>query len=126
MWVCSYGVVNCRICMRPIDDENSLRAKSTGRAIEAVSKALVGGSVRAKVGSKGDISFSGLTDADRGGLTDVEIYRNLIVNGSSLVRAKLSYAELVAGRAVNSKTIGHVGVSGPVFQAQAVESANAV
>lgn len=114
-WVCSFGVVNCRICRRPMTAEEILEAEAarTAAVTETVSKALVAGTVRLQVSARGGIEFSGLGAGLRDGLSDEVIYRNILVNGSASAKAAIARAEQMSGRRVDPKIVGHVLAGGP-------------
>ena len=87
----------------------SQRAAEVRSVVERLSREISLGRVKVKVGSQGAIAFSGLTDAERDGVTDACIYRRLMVTGSALARAKIAQAEMVAGRTVDKQALaqGH-------------------
>lgn len=53
----------------------------------------------------GAVAFQGLDENLRGGVSDACIYRRLLVSGSSLAKAALQRAELVAGRSVDKQML---------------------
>lgn len=53
----------------------------------------------------GAIAFQGLDENLRGGVSDACIYRRLLVSGSSLTKAALQRAEMMAGRAVDKQAL---------------------
>jgi len=85
----------------------SERKAEVVKMVENLSKALVSGRVTAKVGPQGAITFVGLTDAERDGVTDACAYRRLMVTGSALAKAAIARAEQVAGRSVNRQALAH-------------------
>ena len=87
----------------------SQRAEEVRKATAKLAQQLASGQVKPKVNSKGGIAFEGWTDADRDGVTDACVYRRLLVSGSSLAIAKITQAELLAGRSVDKKLLaqGH-------------------
>jgi hypothetical protein len=82
------------------------RKEEVRAAVDRLQKALVSGQVKAIVGANGGVAFSGLSDADRDGVTDACAYRRLLVQGSALAKAKLAQAEQMAGRSINKQAIG--------------------
>ena len=74
------------------------RAEEVRKAVERITTGLVNGRIKAKVGPQGAIAFSGLTDADRDGVTDACAYRRIMVSGSALAKEAIMRAELMAGR----------------------------
>lgn len=53
----------------------------------------------------GAITFTGLTDEERRSVSDACIYRRIIATGSSLAKAEIARAELLAGRGVDKKVL---------------------
>lgn len=58
-----------------------------------------------KVGPQGAISFTGITDSERRGITDGCIYRRIMATGTALARAEIAKAEQLAGRSVDKSVI---------------------
>lgn len=111
-YVCSYGVYNCPICVpnraKKAQSTAQIAAK-TKKVTEAVAKAIASGRVKPKISPTGGITFTGLTDLERSGLTDEVIYRNLIKSKpSGLVAAAFERAEAMAGRKVSADITKHV------------------
>lgn len=96
-WICSFGVVNCPICRAPVKRPG---IKATRKTVATVSQAIAQGLAKVKVSALGAVTIAGLTDAERGGLTDLELYRNLMANGGPLAKAAIARAEQMAGRTV--------------------------
>lgn len=65
------------------------------------------GWVKVKVGPQGAITFAGLTEEQRDGVTDACAYRRLMVTGSALARAQIAKAEQLAGRGVDRKVVSN-------------------
>jgi hypothetical protein len=76
------------------------------RAVDRLQKGLANGSVKARVGPQGGITFVGLSEADRSGVTDACAYRRIMVSGSAFARAAISRAEQIAGRTIDKQVIG--------------------
>jgi hypothetical protein len=53
----------------------------------------------------GAIAFTGMTDAERGGVSDACTYRMLMVSGSALAKQAIARAEQLAGRGVNKQAL---------------------
>jgi hypothetical protein len=85
----------------------SERADEVRRAVQKVADGLISGRVTAKVGPQGAIAFSGLTEAERDGVTDACVYRRLMATGSALAKAKIAQAEALAGRSVDRQALAH-------------------
>ena len=66
---------------------------------------LARGLVKVRVGSQGTIVFEGWTQEDRGRVSDACAYRKLMVVGSSLAKATIAKAELLAGRKVSAPAL---------------------
>ena len=81
------------------------RATEVRAAVDALSRGLAAGRIKAVVGTNGGVAFQGF-DAERDGVTDACAYRRLLVQGSALAKAKLVQAEQMAGRSVNRQAIG--------------------
>lgn len=74
--------------------------------VRKIDQKVASGAVKVKVGPQGAVAFDGITDEERDGITDVCIYRRMMVSGSALARAKIQQAEMLAGRPVNRQVIG--------------------
>lgn len=66
---------------------------------------LVNGKVVVKVGRNGAVTFTGIPDDERAGITDGCIYRRIMVSGSALAKQKIVAAELRAGVTVNKQMV---------------------
>lgn len=82
------------------------RADEVRRAVSALDQALQQRRVKVTVGPQGAIAFSGLTEAERAGVTDACAYRRLMATGTALARAEIAKAEQMSGRTVNRQVIG--------------------
>jgi hypothetical protein len=82
------------------------RAEEIRKAVDRLSKGLTNGSVKAVVSPKGAIAFTGLTEAERDGVTDACAYRRIMVSGSALAKEAILKAEIRAGRSVDKQVIG--------------------
>lgn len=82
------------------------RAEEVRKAVAKVAEALASGKAKAKVGPQGAVAFEGLSEADRGGVTDACIYRRIMAGGgNALARAALARAEQMAGRSVDRRVV---------------------
>lgn len=63
------------------------------------------GIVQVKVDAKGGVTFSGIPEADRPGITDACIYRRVMVSGSQLAIQAIAKAERLAGRSVDRQLV---------------------
>ena len=75
-------------------------------AAQRFAQGLANGTVKAVVGAQGAIAFTGLTEAERDGLTDACVYRRIMSTGSALARAAIARAEQLAGRTVDRNVVG--------------------
>ena len=82
------------------------RAEEVRQVAEKAAQALAQGRIKAVVGPQGAIAFTGLTEADRDGVTDACIYRRLLSTGSRLALQQIAKAEALAGRTVDKQVIG--------------------
>ena len=81
------------------------RKAEVKKRMTQVDKLIAARKVQMKVGPQGAITFIGLSDEDRDGLTDVCIYNTLTKTGSAAVRMALARAEQLAGRSIDRKVI---------------------
>ncbi len=85
----------------------SERKDEVRRATEKFVAGLKNGLVKAVVNKvTGAVAFTGISDADRDGVTDACAYRRVMVSGSALAIAAIAKAEQLAGRAVDRKVVG--------------------
>jgi hypothetical protein len=82
------------------------RVTEVKKAVERIQTGLTNGSVKAVVSPRGAIAFTGISDADRDGVTDACAYRRILVSGSALAREAILKAEIRAGRSVDKLVIG--------------------
>lgn len=84
------------------------RAEEIRRVVDTLSRGLVSGQVKAKVGPQGAIAFLGLSEEERDGVTDNCAYRRLMSSASVSAMAKMAIqrAEMLAGRSVDKQVIG--------------------
>jgi hypothetical protein len=82
------------------------RATEIREVVARLNRALVAGTVKPVIGPQGAITFQGLTEADRDGVTDNCAYRRLLATASPLALAAIARAEQMAGRSVDKRVIG--------------------
>jgi len=82
------------------------RKSEVKSVVERVAQRLMAGSAKVQVGPQGAVVFTGLSDAERAGVTDACIYRRIMVSGTALQKAKIAQAEQIAGRSINKQIIG--------------------
>lgn len=75
------------------------------KAAQRIDKLLVSKRIGVKVGPAGGVVFTGLSDADRDGLTDNCIVRRLMQSGSAAAKLAIARAERLAGRSIDRKAI---------------------
>jgi hypothetical protein len=84
----------------------SQRADEVRQVVSNLDRALQARRVKITIGPQGAIAFSGLTDAERAGVTDACAYRRLMATGTALARAEIAKAEQLSGRTINRQVIG--------------------
>ena len=84
----------------------SERKVEVKRVVATVADFLARGRVTAKVGPQGAVAFLGVPDDERNGVSDACMYRMIMATGSSLAKAAIARAELMAGRTVNRQLVG--------------------
>lgn len=85
------------------------RKEQVRRAAQIIDQLIAARRVGVKVGPQGAVTFTGISDTDRAGMTDACVYRMLSRSGSAATKMALQRAEQLAGRAV-SKAALHAGV----------------
>lgn len=83
------------------------RAEEVRRAVERFAQGLATGRIKTKVGPQGAITFEGIGNEERDGVTDACAYRRLMVSGSALAKAAIARAEELAGRSVDRQVLAH-------------------
>lgn len=83
----------------------SQRAAEVRKAAASIDKLLGAKKVTAKVGPQGAVTFTGIPDDVRDGMTDACIYRTITRTGSAAAKMAIQRAEQLAGRAVDRKTV---------------------
>jgi hypothetical protein len=84
----------------------SQRKEEVKKVVSVLDRLISTGQVRVKIGPKGEIAFSAWADSERGRVTDNCAFRRLMVTGSSLTKAKIAQAEMLAGRSINKQVVG--------------------
>jgi hypothetical protein len=83
-----------------------VRQAEINTVVNDVNSLIAAGKIKPKVDKKtGAIAFEGLSDGQRDDVSDACIYRRLMVTGSSLAKAKIAQAEMLAGRTVNKAAL---------------------
>lgn len=75
------------------------------KRITVVDKMIAARKVTVKVGPQGAVTFTGIPEADRDGMTDACIYRMISRTGSAASKMALARAEQLAGRSVDRKAV---------------------
>jgi hypothetical protein len=83
----------------------SERATEVRQRAKEIDKLIANKRVQAKVGPQGAVTFIGLSDKDRDGLTDACIYRRIMASGSVAAKMAITRAEQMAGRTVNRAVV---------------------
>lgn len=87
----------------------SQRAEEIRKVTAAAISGLSQGRIKAKVGPQGAITFTGLGEAERDGVTDNCLYRRLMASGSALVKQSIARAEALAGRSIDRQVVAQGG-----------------
>lgn len=83
----------------------SERAAELRKRGEQIDKMLAAGRVGAKVGPQGAITFTGIPEDVRDGMTDACVYRAIMARGSHQAKMAIAKAERLAGRTVDKKVV---------------------
>lgn len=81
------------------------RASEVRKVVETLSQKLASGAVKVVVSPQGAVTFTGLTDSERDGVTDACAYRRVMISGSPLAKAAIARAEQMAGRGVSRQAL---------------------
>jgi hypothetical protein len=94
-------------CDRRLKPRQTIQQRATEirNVVDRAAKLLVSGKAKAIVNSQGAIAFSGISDADRDGVTDNCLYRRLLSTGSALALQQIAKAEALAGRKVDRAVV---------------------
>lgn len=82
------------------------RAAEVRNVVSRVDQMIAAGRARIIVGPQGAVTFQGIDDTTRDGVTDACMYRRLMVSGSALAKAAFARAEALAGKPINKQAIG--------------------
>ena len=93
---------NTRLKPRQTLDQRAVEVRAAAQRID---KLLAARQVTVKVGAQGAVTFIGLSDSDRDGLTDACIYRRIMASGSAAARQAITRAEQMAGRGVDRAVV---------------------
>jgi hypothetical protein len=77
------------------------RKDQVRKAAATIDKLIAQRKAGVKVGPQGAVTFTGIPDADRSGMTDACVYRMLTRSGSAAAKMAIMRAEQLAGRSVN-------------------------
>lgn len=83
----------------------SERATEVRAVVAKISAALASGKIKPLVSAQGGITFLGLTDQERDGVTDGCIYRRIMATGSATAKLAIARAEQRAGRTINRTAV---------------------
>ncbi len=83
----------------------SQRADEIRAMVAKLSAGIASGRVKVRIGPQGGIAFSGLTEAERDGVTDSCAYRRILATGSATAKAAIARAEQLAGRTVDRRAV---------------------
>lgn len=75
------------------------------KVITDIDKLIAKRKIGIKVGPQGAVTFTGLTQAQRGDMTDVCIYNLLMQRGSESMKTAVRTAEMLAGRGVSQTAL---------------------
>lgn len=81
------------------------RISEVKTAIQQIDAMIASRKVGVKVGPQGAVTFTGITQSDRKGITDACVYRMLQTKGSAVTRMAIRRAEQLAGRTVNRSAL---------------------
>jgi hypothetical protein len=82
------------------------RIREVRTVAEQIDKLLAARRIKPKVGPQGAITFTGLSDSERDGVTDACIYRMIMRTGSAAAKMAITRAEQLAGRQVDRRVVG--------------------
>jgi hypothetical protein len=90
---------------RKFNQTQEQRNEELKEIIDRIAQRLVAGTITPVIGTQGGVAFQGLSEEDRGGATDICIYRRLMVEGGALALHRIQQAEMLAGRTVDRQAI---------------------
>jgi hypothetical protein len=83
----------------------SQRVTEVKKRVTLVDKLIAARKVTMKVGPQGAVTFTGISESDRDGMTDACIYRMLTRTGSAATKMAIARAEQLAGRSINRSVV---------------------
>ena len=83
------------------------RKEEVRKRMSQIDKLIVSGRLKLKVGPQGAVTFLGLSDSDRDGISDACIYRTITRSGSAAAKMALQRQEMLAGTAVSRAALAH-------------------
>jgi hypothetical protein len=83
------------------------RKTEVRKRIAVIDRLVAARKVQVRVGPQGAVTFVGISDTDRDGITDACVYRMLSRSGSAATKMAIQRAEQIAGRAVDRKVVAH-------------------
>lgn len=100
----------CWTFVRP-KQTSAERKEEIRLTVEKFARGLAGGTVKAVVGPKGEVAFTGVPTAERNNVSDSCVYRAIMSTGSALARQQIARAEQLAGKRIDQKIVagGHHG-----------------
>lgn len=81
------------------------RAAELRKRAQQVDGMLVAGRIGVKVGGQGGITFTGIPEDVRDGMTDACVYRAIMARGSHAAKMAIAKAERLAGRTVDKAVV---------------------
>lgn len=81
------------------------RKEQVRKAVSVIGELLANRRAQVKVGPQGAVTFTGIPDADRAGITDACVYRLVMQSGSAGAKLAIQRAEQLAGRAVDRRAV---------------------
>ncbi len=82
--------------------QRAAELRKRGQQIDGM---LASGRVGAKVGGQGGITFTGIPEDVRDGMTDACVYRAIMARGSHQAKMAIAKAERLAGRTVDKGVV---------------------
>jgi len=93
--------------MRKPNQTLSQRVEEVKKRVTAVDRLIASRKVTVKVGPQGAITFIGISDSDRDGMTDACIYRMLSRKGSAATKMAIQRAEQSACLEITVERAAH-------------------
>ena len=81
------------------------RAAELRKRGEQVDRLLAAGRVGVTVGKQGGVTFTGIPEDVRDGMTDACVYRAIMARGSHQAKMAIAKAERLAGRVVDKEVV---------------------